>query len=188
MKRGAGLVLALVLVFAALMGCGRGDGPPAERASKVREEAGAKNWLPYDEGMAQAAREKKKAVIDFYASWCRWCKVMERETFSNPEVEKYLSEHFVAIRIDAENDADSIGYQGRRYTPASLAKSFGVRGYPSLAYLDEDGDLIALVPGYVPAQRFLPYLQYVQGNYYKRSMTFDEFFRRRGEGDTSVAR
>jgi len=63
-----------------------------------------------------------------------------------------------------------------------------VRGYPSLAYLDEDGDLIALVPGYVPAQRFLPYLQYVQGNYYKRSMTFDEFFRRRGEGDTSVAR
>ena len=183
-----GLGTALFLLLVAAMACGRSDGPGQKTAPAQMGAAGAKGWLPYNEGMALAAKEKKKAIIDFYASWCRWCKVMDRETFQNPEVAKYLSGHFVTIRIDAENKTDSIGYQGRRYTPASLARSLGVQGYPSLAYLDEDGDLIALVPGYVPAEKFLPYLRYVQGNYYKRSMTFDEFLRRRGEGDTSVAR
>ncbi len=188
MKRGICLGMAVLLVVAALVGCGRRDGPPGRAAAKGKEEPGAKSWLPYNDGMALAAKEKKKAIIDFYASWCRWCKVMDRETFRNPEVEKYLVEHFVAIRIDAENKTDSIGYQGRRYTPASLARSLGVQGYPSLAYLDEDGELITLMPGFMPAERFLPLLEYVQGNYYKRSMTFDEFLKRRGEGDTSVTR
>lgn len=188
MMRGASFGAAVFFILVALTGCGQGGGHGRKAAPKEQEGAGAKNWLPYNEGMALAAKENRKAIIDFYASWCRWCKVMDRETFRNPEVEKYLAEHFVTIRIDAENKTDSIGYQGRRYTPASLARSFGVRGYPSLAYLDEDGDLITLMPGYVPAERFLPLLEYVQGNYYKRSMTFDEFLKRRGEGDTSVAR
>ncbi len=35
--------------------------------------------------------EKKPAVIDFYASWCHWCVVMEKETFADADVVKKLS-------------------------------------------------------------------------------------------------
>jgi thioredoxin-related protein len=185
MRRSVMLFLAALLVFAGIVGCKGGQKSSGAAAGK---DLAPKNWLPYNAGMARAAKEKKKAIIDFYASWCRWCKVMDRETFSNPAVGKYLSENFITIRIDAENNADSIMYQGKRYTPASLARNFGVRGYPSLAYLDEDGDLIQVVPGYMQADRFLPLLQYMHGGYYKRNITFDEFLRRRSAGDTSVAR
>jgi thioredoxin-related protein len=144
-------------------------------------------WLPFNEGMALAAKENKHVVIDFYTTWCHWCKVMDRETFSNPEVKKYLAEHFITIRIDAESTKEKVSYKGEDLTPVTLARKFGVKGFPSLAYLDRDGELVTIVPGFVPAKTFLPLLRYMQKECYKQQMTFEEFMKKKGECDTTAA-
>mgnify|MGYP002388924229 FL=1 len=109
---------------------------------------------------------------------------MERETFADPEVKKYLAEHFVAIRVNAENRSDSLSYKGEAYSPFSLGRRFGVKAFPSLAYLDAEQELVTVVPGFVPAKTLLPILQYMQKECYKRRMTFEEYMKRGGDCDS----
>lgn len=162
----------LLVAVSIIMVCGCGK----EQSEGV--PSGENTWLPFDQGIAQAAKEKKPVVIDFYTSWCRWCKVMDEKTFSDPEVKSYLAEHFVTIRLNAESRSERYSFKGSEYTPVQLTRTFGVRGFPSLAYLDRDGELITVVPGFVPKEMFLPFLHYIQKECYKQQMSFEEFLKR----------
>jgi thioredoxin-related protein len=170
-RRTALILLAVVIVLA--NGCGK------ERPEK--KLTGANQWLSFDKGMVLAEKEKKPVVIDFYTSWCRWCKVMDEKTFSDREVSSYLAEHFVTIRINAESRSERFKFKGNEYTPVQLTRAFGVRGFPSLAYLDGDGELITIVPGFVPKETFLPFLHYIHKGCYKQQMSFEEFLKKQEE-------
>jgi thioredoxin-related protein len=189
MKRMKGMcaLFAAALCLMIVAGCdGKGGSREASKTSANASSLGeAGMWLPFNEGMALAAKENKHVVIDFYTTWCHWCKVMDRETFSNPEVKKYLAENFVTIRINAESTSEKVSYKGEDLTPVALARAFGVKGFPSLAYLDREGELVTIVPGFVPAKTFLPLLRYMQNECYKQQMTFEEFMKKKGECDTT---
>jgi thioredoxin-related protein len=181
------ILLAAAISCAIAAGCdekGSSKAPAGER-SGASDAALGRMWLPFNEGMALAANEKKHVVIDFYTSWCHWCKVMDKETFSDPRVKRFLAENFVTIRINAENDKEKVSYRGEEHTGVTLARRFGVRGFPSLAYLDRDGELVMVVPGFVPAKTFLPLLQYMQKECYRQRMTFEEFMEKKGECDST---
>jgi thioredoxin-related protein len=185
MKR-AYQVLSALLCIVVVAGCSGNSG--SREPAKASLSGGVKMWVPFNEGMARASKEKKHVVIDFYTSWCRWCKVMDKETFSDPAVKKFLADNFVTIRIDAEDRKETLSYRGEEYSPFSLARKFGVSGFPSLAYLDREGNLVTVVPGFVPAKTFLPLLQYMEKECYKQQMTFQEFMKRNGECDSTKAK
>lgn len=140
-------------------------------------------WHSFDEGMAKAAKEKKNVLIDFYTSWCHWCKTMDEKTFSNSEVAKKLKKQFVSIRINAESNTEKATYKGETYTNVQLTQSFGVRGFPSLAFLDKQGEPITVVPGFIPPETFVYILDYVNQECYKKQMSFEDFMKKKGECD-----
>ena len=58
----------------------------------------------------QAAKTDTKSnaklyFVDFYTSWCGWCKKMDRETFSNPVVAKILNTYYIPVKFDAEGNS-----------------------------------------------------------------------------------
>jgi len=183
MMKWIGILLAVVACIIVVKSCGGKGGTGGGGGESV--EGGVQMWIPFNDGMALAAKEQKPVVIDFYTGWCHWCKVMDKETFSNSEVKKYLAENFVTIRVDAESRTGELVYKGQTYTPVDLARNFGVSGYPSLAYLGRDGELVTVVPGFVPAKNFLPLLKYMDKECYKQRMTFEEFMKRKGECDST---
>src|SRR5262249_19531282 len=78
-------------------------------------------------------KENKLVFLSIGYSSCHWCHVMERESFSNPDVAKNLNEHFVCIKVDREErpDIDNI------YMTALNA--FGRRGgWPLSMFLTAD--------------------------------------------------
>ena len=149
----------------------------------IEKAAGTNTWMSFDTGMELALNMGKPVVIDFYTSWCRWCKVMDKDTFRDKTVASYLNEHFISIKLNAEQKNTRIQYGGRTYTPASLARAFKIRGYPSVAYLDEKGALIFVDTGYKKANQFMVNLKYVKSGCHENSVSIEEFRRRGGKCD-----
>jgi uncharacterized protein YyaL (SSP411 family) len=65
------------------------------------------DWYPWGpEAFERARKEKKLVFLSIGYSACHWCHVMERESFSNPEVAKLLNANFVCIKVDREERPD----------------------------------------------------------------------------------
>jgi uncharacterized protein YyaL (SSP411 family) len=65
------------------------------------------DWYPWGpEAFEKAKREKKLIFLSVGYSSCYWCHVMERLVFTNPEIAKYMNEHFVNIKVDREERPD----------------------------------------------------------------------------------
>ena len=158
-------IVSILIPVILLASCGGGE-----------VETGATNaWMSFETGMELARNMGRPVVIDFYTSWCRWCKVMDKDTFKNEKVASYLNEHFVSIKLNAEQTTGSLEYGGRAYTPAQLARKFKVRGYPSIAYLDKKGGLVFVDAGFKKPAQFMVNLKYITSGCHEKGVSIDQF-------------
>jgi thiol-disulfide isomerase/thioredoxin len=98
--------------------------------------------------LQEATAEKKFVMVDFYTGWCHWCKVLDRDTYSDSSVIEFANDRFVSVKVNADK------------VPA-LAQKYGVRGYPTILFLHPDGSVKKVVRGFQPAKSFLPAMQKV---------------------------
>jgi uncharacterized protein len=69
------------------------------------------DWYPWgEEAFAKARKENKPIFLSVGYSTCHWCHVMERDSYSDPEIAKIMNADFVSIKVDREErpDVDSI--------------------------------------------------------------------------------
>jgi hypothetical protein len=65
------------------------------------------DWYPWGEEAFEKARQESKPVfLSIGYSSCHWCHVMERESFEQPDVGRFLNEHFISIKVDREERPD----------------------------------------------------------------------------------
>src|SRR4249920_756491 len=55
---------------------------------------GPVKWMSFEQAVEKSKTEKRKIFIDVYTDWCGWCKVMDKNTFSEAQVAKILNEKF----------------------------------------------------------------------------------------------
>ena len=130
-------------------------------------------WLSFEAAYAKTIKEKKLMMVDVYTDWCKWCKVMDEETFNHPDVVKFARQNMVMAKMNAESDA-RVRFRDREFTQRQLAMSLGVTGYPTVVFFDDKGDLVTSVSGYIPPDKFLPMLEYLHGKHYGK-MKFNAF-------------
>jgi thiol:disulfide interchange protein len=98
--------------------------------------------LTFDAALAEAKRADKVVMIDFFTTWCGPCKKLDRVTWKDPEVVKWLGEHAVAMKVDAEKNVE-------------LAKRFQVNAYPTMVFVDGGGKEVERLLGYYEPPAFL---------------------------------
>jgi uncharacterized protein YyaL (SSP411 family) len=65
------------------------------------------DWFAWNaEAFEKARAENKPILLSVGYSTCHWCHVMERESFEDERVGKFLNEHFVSIKVDREERPD----------------------------------------------------------------------------------
>jgi uncharacterized protein YyaL (SSP411 family) len=65
------------------------------------------DWFAWnDEAFAKARAENKPVLLSIGYSTCHWCHVMERESFEDEKIGKFLNEHFISIKVDREERPD----------------------------------------------------------------------------------
>lgn len=92
----------------------------------------------------KALKDNEKVLLDFTASWCENCKLLDAQTFSDERVQERLK-GYKLVKIDiSENDS----------AQTQMMKEFGVFAPPVLIFY-EKGAEISRFEGFVSANEFL---------------------------------
>ncbi len=92
--------------------------------------------------LLEAKKTNKSVFIDFYATWCSPCKLMEQNTYSNPEVIAKLNANYIPVKIDVDKNPQ-------------IVSEYKVYGYPTMVILNPNGIEIKRFSGYRDADTFL---------------------------------
>lgn len=98
--------------------------------------------LGFNEALAQAKKEKKLLMVDFYATWCGPCKMMDRTTWKDPKVREWIRTAAVAIKVQGDRQRE-------------ISSKHRITGFPTVVFLKPDGAEAGRVSGYRPPEEFL---------------------------------
>jgi thiol:disulfide interchange protein DsbD len=85
-----------------------------------------------DDVLASARSAHRPVLIDFFAEWCAACRLLDRNTYTAPEVIR-LASRFVTIRIDVTHIDNATEVMARR---------FSVGGLPTVAFVSSRGAVL----------------------------------------------
>jgi uncharacterized protein YyaL (SSP411 family) len=92
------------------------------------------DWYPWgDEAFEKARKENKPIFLSIGYFTCHWCHVMEKESYSDPDVAAILNQYFVSIKVDREERPDI----DRLYI-AYVQATTGSAGWPLNVLLTSD--------------------------------------------------
>lgn len=93
------------------------------------------NWIKSFEDAEKIAKETgKPMLLDFTASWCKPCLLMDRHFWVRPDIIK-ASEQFVCVKVNFDMRTD-------------LRRKYGVRGIPNVTFTDPWGRLMLFIIGF----------------------------------------
>ena len=123
----------------------------ATPAPLVEDAHGKLTWFQgtWAELLAEAKKTHKPIFIDFWTTWCGWCKKLDKDTFSDASVVEAMK-GVLCYSVDAEKSDPKAEMDGVR-----LAQRFAARGYPYLVFTDASGELTDRISGYLPPADFL---------------------------------
>jgi uncharacterized protein len=88
-------------------------------------------WLDWAEpAFAQARAANTPILLSLVTAWSEECRIMDRTTFSHPEVVAILSSQFVTVRVDGDRRPD-------------VNERYNLGGWPTTAFLTSDGEMLS---------------------------------------------
>lgn len=146
------------------------------------------NWVTMEKAQELMKKEPRKVIMDVYTTWCGPCKMLDKNTFGNPDVAKYINENYYAIKFNGEGDS-SVSFEGNTFTnpnydPAKkkrrnaqhqFARYLSVRAYPTMVFFDEDFKLIAPISGYLLPKQLEIYLRLFKTDKYKEVVSKEDW-------------
>ena len=107
--------------------------PAAQPAAAIPTvvEASTVAWLDSERLMPvleQAQREKKPVFVEFFATWCAPCKVMEEEIFTQEPTYRYMNANFLNFRTDFDTPSGQ-----------TIASLYEVKSMPTVLFLNPQG-------------------------------------------------
>ncbi|HHE37668.1 MAG TPA: DUF255 domain-containing protein [Candidatus Cloacimonetes bacterium] len=99
-----GIIILIIALYYGYLGVELLSSKPAD-LDKVELTHGSSNlpWLhSFKEAIEKSKAENKPIFIDFWATWCKNCLVMDATTFKDEAVEKKLKTDYILLKYQAE--------------------------------------------------------------------------------------
>lgn len=98
----------------------------------------------WQEAFELAKKEQKAVFVDAYAEWCGPCKRMARNVFTDAKVADFYNANFVNLKLDMEKPEN-----------ASFRQKYPVSAYPTLYFIDYNGEVITKKVGGMDSRGFI---------------------------------
>jgi len=115
-------------------------------ASLYAQETGisfSKDSLLSD-ALARSKKEGKLVFIDCYTTWCGPCKRLAKDVFPQKAVGDFYNSHFINLSFDMEKGEG-----------IKIGKKYGVQAFPTLLFLNAEGETVHVGLGSMPAEAFI---------------------------------
>jgi thioredoxin-like negative regulator of GroEL len=105
---------------------------------------GSVKWASsFAEATKLARAQNKPIMVDFWATWCGWCKKLDTDVYTTSEFAN-AAKDVISVKVDTEGPERDV------------AARFGVTNLPTVLYLTPEGKLLSKVGGYMSTDRFVP--------------------------------
>lgn len=94
--------------------------------------------------LQKAQMQGKFVFVDCYTSWCGPCRSMANNVFTRTDVGSYFNAHFINVKVDMEKGEG-----------IELAKKYQVKAFPTLLFLNADGQVLQQAVGYKSPEQLL---------------------------------
>lgn len=158
-KNGTGWVFRILFLVAAMISVkplqawvwGESPAPSAVENKAVSHVEFKKVKSEAELQQALAENNKSLVMIDLYADWCVACKEFEKETFSDPSVQKAFGD-MLLLQVDMTKNSEE---------NRALMTKYKVLGLPTILFFNRDGKEIegSRVNGFMPPVEFLQWIE-----------------------------
>jgi thiol-disulfide isomerase/thioredoxin len=123
--------------------------PSGSKEVSWEEMNSAKWFYDLEEAKALAAKTGKKVFVDFMATWCGPCKLLDRDVFQKEDWKK-MSKYIVFCKIDVDQQP-------------GVSKQYNVTAMPTQMVLNADGSVVSTKVGYGSPADFYQFLNSALG-------------------------
>jgi thiol:disulfide interchange protein len=103
-------------------------------------------WLTdLDAALAKSKETGRPVMVDFFATWCPPCKMLDAQTYSDSRVIE-ASKNWIMVRIDVDKNK-------------ALARQYQISSIPTIVLLQPDGKEVNRTAGFIPPGPMLSMLQ-----------------------------
>ena len=158
-KNGTGWVFRILFLVAAMISVkplqtwvwGETSTPSAVENKAVSHVEFKKVKSEAELQQALAENNKSLVMLDLYADWCVACKEFEKETFSDPSVQKAFGD-MLLLQVDMTKNSEE---------NRALMTKYKVLGLPTILFFNRDGKEIegSRVNGFMPPIEFLQWIE-----------------------------
>ena len=158
-KNGTGWVFRIFFLVAAMISVrplqtwvwGESQAPSAVENKVVSHVEFKKVKSEAELQQALAENNKPLVMLDLYADWCVACKEFEKETFSDPSVQKAFGD-MLLLQVDMTKNSEE---------NRALMTKYKVLGLPTILFFNRDGKEIegSRVNGFMPPVEFLQWIE-----------------------------
>ena len=93
----------------------------------------AMEWMSYDDGLKLQEKNQKIIMIDVIRTDCHYCIDMDNKVFEDKEMQKWLLERFIPVKLNLDKDK----------MPLGIKTSFT----PSFFFVDKNQTIVKTIPG-----------------------------------------
>ena len=158
-KNGTGWVFRILFLVAAMISVkplqtwvwGESQAPSAVENKAVSHVEFKKVKSEAELQQVLVENNKPLVMLDLYADWCVACKEFEKETFSDPSVQKAFGD-MLLLQVDMTKNSEE---------NRALMTKYKVLGLPTILFFNRDGKEIegSRVNGFMPPVEFLQWIE-----------------------------
>jgi len=131
------------------------------------------SFLNFPEDVEEARQQGKHVLVFLHIDECPYCARVLAENFTTGESRDFIRKHFDVVPVNIRSSVEAVWMDGKTYSERALAEHIKVRGTPTIALLDQDGNVALKVTGYRDPGTLRRALEYVQTKSYAKQSFSD---------------